>query len=413
MFEAKYFVTQLPNFMDGDSDVAKSKVSEDDFALLLEKLSLRSSQRNLPLLPAVTESKDSNFLKFSTTGCAKWSQMSAKKRFEIDVMRRVLDNVHHPDVCATILSSKGGNLGGVPWKKSASIKEKTAVVSSLGPGSYDTSAYYSSNQKGNPVSAINYDDSKKICDNIKWERKMKNLCHQQHTLDSCEAASDSTAIRYREDEVPENDRKIKMKFPTSTRWNRPEQREPQYVKTTGMQLTLDYDQKFDKRIPISLNGRSERDCVNGIIMKPMHDVKSNFSPNVGYGNQASFLCCVERSPLKFSKAFKSKVASGNHYVIPTSGCLIGPGSFPGAELSGVRIRNPDKQSPAFLVYRPYNHPIIANQDSLVSLATFGDVNRRGSVFSQECVSGTKNNHLAEWTRKKIIQIYPRLKSYDQ
>lgn len=396
--------------MNGDSAAAQSNVPENDFSHLLEKLSLRSSQRNLPLLPAVTESKDSNFLKFSTTGCAKWSQMSSKKLVKRDVMCSVLYKVRHADICENLLS---GNLGGVPWRKSASMKEKTTVVSPLGPGSYDTSAYYSSNQRGNSVSIINFDDSKKICDSMKWERKMKNLCHQQYTPDFCDTVFDSAASGDHAEVAPESDRKIKMKFSTSVRWNRPEHRKPHYVKTTGMQLTLDYDQKFDKRIPITLNRRGGRDCVHEVVMKPMHDSNSNVPLNAGYGSQASFQSCVERSPLKFSKAFKSEVASGSRYVTPTSGCLIGPGSFPGAELSGVRVRNPDRLSPAFLVSRPYNHPIVANQDSLVGLATFSDINKKGSVFSQECNSGTKNNHLAEWTKKKIIQIYPRLKSYDQ
>ena len=76
-----------------------SSFSDDDFSPLLEKLGRRSvtkSGSNSKSVPNVLSSKESNYLKFSTTDCEKHPNVKFEKKFESDIMRRVLDNIHLP-----------------------------------------------------------------------------------------------------------------------------------------------------------------------------------------------------------------------------------------------------------------------------------------------------------------------------
>jgi hypothetical protein len=180
-----------------------------------------------------------------------------------------------------------------------------------------------------------------------------------------------------------------------------------------MQLTLDYDRKFDKRIPISVSGYSERDCVATKLSKPPYEYNTLMALTVDCGNQISFETSMKKSPLKYSKAFHSKVEVGYQYPIPTSGTAIGPGSFPKAHTPSVEIRNPKKLSPSFAISRQYEQAVVAHPDSLRKLPNFSDTNDRGFLISETDASGKKNNHLAEWTRKKIDKIYPRLQKRRQ
>ena len=296
---------------------------------------------------------------------------------------------------------------GVPWSKTPP-KKRLSVGSGgtdpMGPGRYNTAPCYEEK-----LSNMRYIEANKVIDGMKWERKMKD---QIKYFDSPRKSNALATVSFNElDSEIAQKRKIQMSFSGSTRFDAPEYRSEKYVKTTGMALTLDYDRKYDKRLPINVSGYSERECHSTKLLKPQFEYNTALSLDVDCGTNATLSTTMAKSPLKLSKAFKSKIQSGYTYPTPTSGNLIGPGSFPGADIPAVIVKSPGKKSPVFLMPRPYESTRLALPDSLATLPTFAEINNRGSHFSLTSASGKKNNHLAEWTKKKIDQIYPRLKPH--
>ena len=83
-------------------------VREVDFSFLLEKLRARVSRQNLSD-PSCPDTKDSNFLKFSSTDREKVPTKLLRKRIDLEVRRRVLHNEVRMIPCQ-------GCLTNISWK---------------------------------------------------------------------------------------------------------------------------------------------------------------------------------------------------------------------------------------------------------------------------------------------------------
>ena len=390
---------------------AQPKQMEEGFAFLLEKLSTGSSKRDLNQVTA-PYSKESNFQKFSSTDSDKWPNVLVKERIDQEIMRRVLDHGHIGGN-AISASACGCSLTDIPWRRCSIKKSTPTAIDILGPGYYHTEKFYEGKHTSEAVSTMKYIEDNKVSQNMKWERKMKDQIRIHDIPGKTSKYRQRMCHENSGESTPCSDenRKLPMKISSSSRFSAPAYRAESYSKTTGMSLTLDYDSKFDKRIPISVTGHCERESSNVKLTKPQYEYNSAIPLTVDCGPQASFQTIVLQSPIKFSTVFKSKVEAGCTYPTSSTGTLLGPGVFPGANISSIAITNPGHFSSAFLASKPSVPVKIANVDSSSKLPKFTDVNDKGFIFGCEDLSGKKPGHLAAWTKKKIKKIYPKLRNY--
>lgn len=104
---------------------------------------------------------------------------------------------------------------------------------------------------------------------------------------------------------------------------------------------------------------------------------------------------------------RSKAEVGMEVPVPTSGVNGGPGAFPGSEISSVRVKSPEHKSYFFM--RDRDFPVkVAGPENTVELKTFAEVNNRGIKIDEAGKSGGRNMHLHNWTKNKIVHVYPRL-----
>ena len=347
-------------------------VREVDFSFLLEKLRARVSRQNLSD-PSCPDTKDSNFLKFSSTDREKSPTQLLRKRIDLEVRCRALQNEVRMISCR-------GCLTNISWKCGTSRRVRSTEMDLLGPGSYDTSLFYGGKYTSDAVATMKYSPANKINENMKWRKKMKEstiICDSsQKTLSASLDAVKESCTDF------DHNQKLLMRFSESSRWSAPEYRTESYIKTTGMQLSLDYDKFYDKKIPLSITGHSERESSSTRYNKSRYEYNTDFSITVDSGNQVSLDTHMKQNPLKFSTAFKSKTVSGPCYPTPTSGTLLGPGSFPGADTSSLVIKNPNKKSSSFLGRRHSLVSKVAEPHSIIKSPLFIQSNKKGHKYVQ-------------------------------
>ena len=109
---------------------------------------------------------------------------------------------------------------------------------------------------------------------------------------------------------------------------------------------------------------------------------------------------------EYAMIFKSKSKVGME--IPTTTVLnhIGPGSYRGKEIPSCTVHEPDRQH--YFFKRDRQFPVRqALTDTHEKIKSFSETHNRGISFAKDGKS-SGNVHLQEWTKTKIIKIYPKL-----
>ena len=364
-------------------------VADVDFCFLLEKLGARVSRQNI-YNASSPDTKDSNFLKFSATDREKSPYKLVRKRIDSELTCWVPKN----DEVRMI--SRQGCLTNISWRCGTSRRVRSTEMDLLGPGSYDTSLFYQGKYTSDAVATMKYSPANKISETMKRKKKMKELTIVRDSQQKTSPASlDAVEVSHNDFDCSQ---KLLMKISESSRWSAPEYRTESYIKTTGMQLSLDYDKFNDKKIPLSITGHSDRESSSTRYNKSKYEYNTDFAITVDSGNQISFDTHMRQNPLKFSTAFKSKIDSGPYYPAPTSGTLLGPGSFPGADTSSLIIKNPNKKSPSFL-----GHKQVARPDTTTKLPLFTQTNKKVHNFNCEDASANSDDRLSDWTKQKLFK----------
>ena len=167
--------------------------------------------------------------------------------------------------------------------------------------------------------------------------------------------------------------------------------------TSSMGLGPDYDKKFYRlpygtfsKVPLPSDPRSSHDT---------------YPLNLDETIKGSMVAMAERRGRKYASAFKSKTPSGLQLRPSTSGPL-GPGSFPGAEVSSLVVKDPYNRSASFLTYRRTKQPFLP-PENLNEMKPFSEVHNKGIKISETGARPGKV-HMTEWTKKKVCKIYPKL-----
>jgi hypothetical protein len=414
---------------------------DDGFEPLLQRLNqmavrattarAESAQRNRMAVSATRDfssyMEPTNFLTFSKVD--RGLGLNIKPRIDTETMRRVLDNVHDLSGDTIEMRMRHRKVPGVVrWKEQdlyglddsagsqSSFIATTGTSHSvdLGPGCYRTETFY----QGPHAGGISHGTLPFLeQDAVKQENQFKITMKERHSslnrsaafrsrgrpatgLDS-ERASSSSPAR----ELPGG------RFGVGgDRWRAPEYRAEGYLKTTGLTLSPDYDRAYTEltKVPITLTAKTPRFRPNEWPYDYSNDVEVIVDmPHTSVATSARL------SPLKLSAAFRSKAPAGFTVQPPTSGWDIGPGSYKGSleatEAIQIKGRGSGDLSIVFRSKSPRIAPVKAALNDLdMPLPSLLDPTK-GSTFSQSGASGLKNNFLAEWTAKKISQIYPKFR----
>ena len=164
-----------------------------------------------------------------------------------------------------------------------------------------------------------------------------------------------------------------------------------------MGLGPDFDRKF-RRLPYGTFSKAPLDSP----VRLSHD---SYPLDLDQGIKGSMAAMAERRGRKYASVFRSKTPSGLQLRPSTSG-PVGPGSFPGAEVPALVVKDPYNRSAAFLTYRRTKQPFLP-PENLNELKPFSEINNRGIKISE---TGAKPGkvHMIEWTKKKVSKIYPKL-----
>ena len=189
-----------------------------------------------------------------------------------------------------------------------------------------------------------------------------------------------------------------VKFSSIDRWFDPLQRPEVYVKTTGMTLDPDFDRVLNKRRdgPFASTARFESVTPAQNLAPLFLDALPYNAPTLEYSSL--------RSPINYS-AFRSKEPVGLQIISSTSG-EIGPMHYPGAFESSVAVREPHKNSRAFLNPQGggLSIGIQAAPDVPYRVLSFSEANPQGPLFAP-CEPSVG---LRSMVREKVGKIYPRL-----
>jgi hypothetical protein len=192
-----------------------------------------------------------------------------------------------------------------------------------------------------------------------------------------------------------------VSFTRKPRWDDPVYRREKHIRTTGLLLSPFYDQHIDdKKVPVTLKSALPRTVVFDV-----NSLTAGIDLNPDWGPKASVQAEVRNSPRKLASVFKSKKEVGFNMPPPTSGTKIGPGSYPGAEVPSLVVKNPKQRSACFLIPRPYFQPKPAVEDSTGELPKFSDIHTQGPFFVMEGKVNAKP--IQQMTQKRFQQIYPR------
>jgi hypothetical protein len=181
------------------------------------------------------------------------------------------------------------------------------------------------------------------------------------------------------------------------RWRRSYYTKASNNSTSTLGLGPDYDKSF-QRLSYGTFSKASRDNAE----KPGYRITPI---DVDCGGKASLATKSLKHGRPYSSVFRSNTPSGLSIRPPTSGS-VGPGDFPGAEIPAITIKDPYNMSAAFMSLRTYEQRTLAPESS-VEIKTFQEVNPKGARIS---ATGAKpgKTHIIEWTRKKVVKIYPKL-----
>ena len=167
--------------------------------------------------------------------------------------------------------------------------------------------------------------------------------------------------------------------------------------TSSMGLGPDYDKNFR---------RLDYGTFSKAPLLPSHRISHDVYPlDLDQTIKGSMAVMAERRGRKYASAFRSKTPNGLQLRPSTSGPL-GPGSFPGAEIPSLVVKDPYNRSASFLTFRRIKQPFLP-PENLNELKSFSEVNCKGIRISD---TGAKPGkvHMIEWTKKKVSKIYPKL-----
>lgn len=128
-------------------------------------------------------------------------------------------------------------------------------------------------------------------------------------------------------------------FTKAPRWSRGMYRREKHLSTSTIGLGPDWDKPF-----LTLHEHCFSKCPKN--EKPVIEYKTH-ALDIDAGPKMSLATSVLKSRKTLASAFKSKTPIGMQIRPATSG-TIGPGSFPGAELSAMEIKYPLCRSASFL-----------------------------------------------------------------
>ncbi len=337
------------------------------------------------------------------------------------ILDRMKDRIHddHSYTVKARLDSK--KLPGAHWpsgsKEDSDVFKHGCTDPQVGPGSYEV--YGSIPTARNVVLATSKNHFVKGVDDIIPLKERLRMERQEQTIKEC-----WPSIVNAEEEREHHKMTKKLDCPLITqklhlpdikfapsrehahhldRFRALEYRQEGYIKTTGLVLGPDYDKKFDKRIPFAF----ETSTSSGNLFA--HE-SAGKEVDVDVGKFYSIVEEANRSPVRYSSAFRSKAKVGMEIPKTTSAPHIGPGSFADAIKPAIEVYRPDLNSLAFLSSRlwPVRPPMPEFSEKIPS---FAEANRRGPLFPTERSADgpdPRNQHMATVVKEKMTQIYPRL-----
>lgn len=190
-------------------------------------------------------------------------------------------------------------------------------------------------------------------------------------------------------------------FSSAPRFSELESQVECYAKTTGLLLGPDYDANFDKRLSFDMSKSQLSSSGRSRSSSPVHDVQVNVDKYFSVQSE------VASSPRKYAACFRSKDNAGLHVIPQTTSPNIGPGSYPGAYLPTLEIRDPHKLSLGFRRGPRGLDVRKALPDGYDDHKTFAEKHTKGPIFPLSA-SPHRKNHLAEVAERKLSQIYPKL-----
>jgi hypothetical protein len=313
---------------------------------------------------------------------------------------RIKDHEHEFDVDSVKSRIESKKLPGASWSDVERMPESRSHYT--GHDFYDTEAFERSKYGGKHKIELKFNDipsgrgmEKPVTPPIKERLRIKRMQAAQEQLQKSRSKSpkyghslhsDPAVQDYRAKSVPA------IRFSQCSRWGRNE--EESYIKTSGMRLGNDWHHIFDTKIPFTFNSQS-------------YTTEKTVAPeysDVDVSKYYDIANTVENSPVRYSAAFISKAKVGMEIPVPTSGENGGPGSFPGAFESSVKLKN------LKIMTRPRNFPVKqALPDVNAPVKQFSETHSRGPFFE---MSGavSKNPYMADKVKSCVSKIYPKLGS---
>ncbi len=309
----------------------------------------------------------------------------------------------------------------LPWSADKTKRFPNTEQTSFGPGHYDITLF-EKGKYGDAAKAIKFSDVETgRIDSVK-EVDLSYLTEKAaESIPFTASKISADRIKYKAQaraqsapdapiEATEYDSIIKppsggVKWSDDPRWAGPMFRQEPYVKTTGLDLSHDYDKVLDKRIVPKFK--------TGPRFVDEESLTAGLGPlNTDIWPKETISTSAMNSPVRYSAAFISTAPSGCPVIIPTSGLTVGPFSYMGAYKSSIEIKDPERCSTSFLKDRGsiFGGNEAAQDNNPAKLRNFSDMNTSGPVFSKELRGEGKgrNAHLKNILRKKLTQIYPIL-----
>lgn len=323
----------------------------------------------------ILENKPKRFADVSGNPIAETFFHGHKERIQGDTMNRILDNTH--DVPAVTLYGNivAGKLPGGTWSKNKLVSNFQRIGSDLGPGDYDVT-YPNEKQTSVKFSTV---PKKSMIEDQSEHGDYHGEILQEY----------SSGISF--GKAPRFDK------------NCPEYRQEVFIKTSGMKLGHDYDRPIVERgkVPIKLDFKGDR------ISRPNREyITGNIDVVPDCGNKMSLETSANVTKKEYAMVFKSKAQVGMSIPKTTSLDHVGPGSYRGKEVPSCAVRESHREHYFFKRDRRFSVRQ-ALVDSHVKIKPFSETHNRGISFAKDGKSAG-NVHLQEWTRTKIIKIYPKL-----
>lgn len=355
----------------------------------------------------------------------KFLEKPAKVRINTTAMNRVMDNTHEvPPIKDPMVYEN------LKWSETERWHHDTD--DRLGPGYYDVTAF-ERGKYGPPLHCTKFaggadPDAPSVLLSLPpgapipltlastLRRKFKGqlLAEQQRELEEKEKL-DNRDSGINDDQGPAspssladfadvNRVKGTIKWSDGDRWKGGGEIKPEpYVKTSGMILDQDWDKRvFDSRKIIPKFGTGPRYPKE----RPKDGANVDIDVDKFPPPKNSLQMSSKYSPIKYSAAFISNAPVGCPVTLPTSGTL-GPGNYDSFK-PAIEIKNPDKPSLAFLCKKLNLKEDNGGFESVEELPKFSDIHTKGPKFPLAVKSTGRNDHVLQFTKKKMEKIYPKL-----